>query len=146
MCGKCPTLPVSPTGRTGYLLSRCDRTYGHFLPYTVSVSPNPLFIKLIGSKEGIAPPSARRSVASSITSTTLQRQSVIDWQSITATRTSVIWVGGPITISVCGREPFHGSPGDFIAEIKTIKVFLKSIIYKCYRPDRSVTFGPPFEM
>lgn len=92
MCGKCPTLPVSPTGRTGYLLSRCDRTYGHFLPYTVSVSPNPLVIKLIGSKEGgFHPSSARRSVASSITSTTLQRQSVIDWQSITATRASVIW-------------------------------------------------------
>lgn len=56
-------------------LSRSTRSHGHCLPCAVSWSPN-LFRRragAIGSKGGIAPPSARRNAASPIKGTALQR-------------------------------------------------------------------------
>jgi len=72
VCGTCPALSILPTSGTLTRFSRMTRSSGHFLPPSVSTSPN-IALMGIGSKDGVAPSSARCSVASLTRSTTLRR-------------------------------------------------------------------------
>lgn len=87
VCGRRCALSARPVGGTFYPLSLATRSSGHFLPDAVSRSPNVVVLlpvadwslpgsrsrRAIGSKGGIAPPSAQRSAASPIRGTALQR-------------------------------------------------------------------------
>lgn len=72
VCGTGCALSIRPPDGTGYPLSHPTRSHRHFLRCAVSWSPN-MLVSSIGSKGGVAPPSAQRSVASPIRGTTLQR-------------------------------------------------------------------------
>jgi hypothetical protein len=112
--------PQQPTARDTVRPFRAARrrdfhpfTHSRVTPVTwrpVSVSPNfiPRRFERIGSKEGISPSSALRSMASPITGTTLQRLLLNDWRSKRSEVRERVWGWQPrhIQRSVWTADPF----------------------------------------
>ena len=120
VCGTRHLLSVGAAGRTFTCFCRCPGCKGHFLPLSVSVSPN--LREWIGSNEGISPPSALRSMASPIEGTTLRRQPTRLGEPMGVERVLAFGVagppehaltrsGGPPSLGHLAHVPAHGAGG-----------------------------------